>query len=155
MYPSRSKDPRTGEDFNFRHAFDSLLHRSLSIHGLKLLLVRRITGLNPNESLIFLPSGTHLITIDEFVRHIKTIITRIVPQRELYHEIIAECQHNAMEGEVYHRVIPYIFIPPLVQESTRSDVIAVVRLRPNNQDETSIYSSSSEYPTMEIPRSHF
>ena len=112
------------------------------------MLVRCITGLTLIEASTFLLIGDNLITIDEFFRHIKTIMTCPIPQHKLYHKMIAKRQYNAMEGEVAQHVIHHSYIAPTIQAYIQSDVRA--RIHPKDEDGLSISSS-----TMKIPRSPF
>ena len=65
------RDPRTGEDFDYNDAMNTLYHRMLTKPQLQGILVNRVAGLTMDESIIFIPTGLPILQVQAFVKHVK------------------------------------------------------------------------------------
>ena len=105
-YPSRFKDPRTGEDFNFRIAINTLLHSELPILGFEEMLLRRVQSLSRDEARVYLPPDKDVIHVGEFVTHITRLGEERIEQRSLYNEMINSRMRAGNDDLLVQNVIP-------------------------------------------------
>ena len=116
-YPSCFKDPRTGEDFNFRIAINTLLHSELPLSGFEEMLLRRVSSLSRDEARVYLPSDKEIILVDEFVTHIKMLGEERKEQRGIYNDMIHSGQHAAndnlpVQRDIPRQVVSHMNVPP-------------------------------------------
>ena len=106
------KDPRTGTDFDFTFATESMYYRRLTQSQLRQIIVARYPVLTFAQTLEFLPPWNGNMKVDEFVTHIKNLAELRQPERDLYDEAICNRQSVANNALPIQVIVPARYVPP-------------------------------------------
>ena len=116
-----SKDPRTGEYFDYNDSMNTLYHRMLTKPHLQRILVNRVAGLTMEESDFCIPTGLPILQVQAFVNHVKYLYSCRKSVIKLYEDVIKSREAESNRNLPVQVVIPTSYVAPPSQNADANE----------------------------------